>query len=54
MLMAQMMGSGNSTSTSVKQLDKDRYYRAVLNGPKAEGRKPMMVVTYSLPKSGEN
>ena len=54
MLMAQMMGGGNSTSTSVKQLDKDRYYRAVLNGPKAEGRKPMMTVTYSLPKSGEN
>ena len=54
MLMAQMMGGGNSTSTSVKQLDKDRYYRAVLNGPKAEGRKPMMSVTYSLPTSGEN
>ena len=54
MLMAQMMGSSNSSSTTVKELDKDRYYHAVLNGPSAEGRRPTMTVTYSLPKSGEN
>ena len=49
-----MYGSSSSTSTTVKQLDKDRYYRGILNGPTAEGRRPMMTVTYSLPKSGEN
>ena len=54
MLMAQMYGSSSSTSSTVKMLDKDRYYRAVLNGPAAEGRRPTITVTYSLPKSGEN
>ena len=54
MLMAQMYGSSSSTSSTVKMLDKDRYYRGVLNGPAAEGRRPTITVTYSLPKSGEN
>ena len=53
-LMQQMYGASSSTSTTVKQLDKDRYYHAVLNGPEHEGRKPMMTVTYSLPRTGEN
>ena len=53
MLMQQMYGSSSSTSTTVKQLDKDRYYRAILNGPAHPDRRPTMTVTYSLPKSGE-
>ena len=57
MLMQQMYGSMNATnSTTVKQLDKDRYYRATLNGPAYpdRDRRPMMIITYSLPKSGES
>lgn len=54
MLMQQMYGSSSSTSTTVKMLDKDRYYRAALNGPSHPERRPTLTVTYSLPKSGEN
>ena len=55
MLMQQMYGNMNaSSSTTIKTLDKDRYYRATLNGPAHPDRRPMMTVTYSLPKSGEN
>ena len=55
MMMQQMYGNMNATSsTNIKTLDKDRYYRAVLNGPAHPGRRPTMTVTYSLPKSGEN
>lgn len=55
MLMQQMYGSMNATnSKTVKQLDKDRYYRASLNGPAHPSRRPTMTITYSLPKSGEN
>ena len=57
MLMQQMYGNMNSSkSTTIKTLDKDRYYRATLNGPAYPDpdRRPMLYVTYSLPKSGEN
>ena len=57
MLMQQMYGSMYSSSSStVKLLDKDRYYRAALNGPAYPDpkRRPTLTVTYSLPKSGEN
>lgn len=54
MLMQQMYGSSSSSSTTVKLLDKDRYYRATLNGPAHPDRRPTLTVTYSLPKSGEN
>ena len=53
MLMQQMYGSSSSTSTTVKMLDKDRYYRAALNGPAHPDRRPTLTVTYSLPKSDE-
>ena len=53
-LMQQMYGSMNaSSSTTVKLLDKDRYYRAELNGPANPDRHPSMTITYSLPKTGE-
>ncbi len=55
MLMQQMYGNMNaSNSTTIKVLDKDRYYSAVLNGPAHPDRRPKMTITYSLPKSGEN
>ncbi len=48
--MAQYAYSSATTTTSDTELDKDRYYRAVLRGPKAEGNKPKLKVTYALPK----
>lgn len=44
------MSSSSSTKTSV-EMDKDRYFKAVLNGPDAEnGRVPVLKITYALPK----
>lgn len=58
-LMAQMYASMNQTTYSTTQeLDKDRYYRAILNGPAATTRDahtgklrvPTFRVTFSIPK----
>ena len=49
-LMAQYAASSATTTTSDTELDKDRYYNAVLRGPKAEGRRPKLKVTYAIPK----
>ena len=35
------------------ELDKDRFYSAVLNGPEAEGKKPQIKITFSAPMSAE-
>lgn len=48
--MAQYAYSSATTTTSDTELDKDRYYNAVLRGPKAEGRKPKLKVTFAIPK----
>ena len=49
MMLAQMMAaSQQQTYTYTQELDKDRYYRAILNGPLAE-RKPIFRVTYAFP-----
>ena len=48
--MAQYAYSSATTTTSSTELDKDRYYRAVLRGPKAEGKKPKLKVTFAVPK----
>ena len=59
MMMAQMYASMNQTTYSTTQeLDKDRYYRAILNGPAStttdpntgKPRVPMFRVTFSIPK----
>ena len=50
MMLAQMMAASSQQTYSYNQeLDKDRYYRAVLNGPAAE-RKPMFKVTFAFPE----
>ena len=49
-MMAQYAASSATSTTSDTELDKDRYYNAVLRGPKAEGRKPKLKVTYAIPK----
>lgn len=48
--MAQYAYSSATTTTSDSELDKDRYYRAVLRGPEAEGKKPKLKVTFAIPK----
>lgn len=48
--MAQYASSSATTTTSDTELDKDRYYNAVLRGPKAEGKKPKLKVTFAVPK----
>ena len=55
-MMAQMMASMNTTTSNkeyVTELDKDRFYNGVLNGPTASGAKPVFKVTFSAPKSKE-
>lgn len=49
MMLAQMMAaSEQQTYSYTTELDKDRYYKAVLNGPACE-RKPIFRVTYAFP-----
>ena len=59
MMMASLLGSMNQTTYSTTQeLDKDRFYRAILNGPAATTRDPhtgklrvpTFRVTFSIPK----
>lgn len=47
------LGSYSSEEETSVELDKDRYYLAVLNGPEADGARPKLKVTYSAPKSAE-
>ena len=50
MLNALYSGSGTTTTTT-QELDTARFYKAILNGPKADSdAKPSFVVTYSFPK----
>ena len=55
-MMAMYANSYNSSSTSTTssiELDKDRYYHGVLNGPDADGEKPRIKITFSAPKTAE-
>ena len=50
-IMMAQYASASATQTSVNtEMDKDRYYHAVLNGPTAPGRKPKLKFTYALPR----
>lgn len=52
-LLASMYNSSSTSSTrkSRVDLDKDRYFNAVLNGPESpDGRVPTMRIIYALPK----
>jgi len=50
MMLAQMMSASTQQSyTYTQELDKDRYYRAVLNGPESATRRPIFRVTYAFP-----
>ena len=51
MMLAQMYASANQQTYSyTTELDKDRYYHAVLCGPAAGGRRPSFRVTFSIPR----
>ena len=45
--------SSSSSSTSSVELDKDRYYCGILNGPEADGAKPQLKITFSVPLTAE-
>ena len=50
MMLAQMMNASSQQSYSyTTELDKDRYYCAVLCGPDSD-RKPFFRVTYAVPR----
>ena len=50
MMMAQYASAAATTSSTETELDKDRYYSAMLNGPESKGKKPVLRVTYAIPK----
>lgn len=53
MMMAQMMAAQNQTTyTTTTELDKDRYYKAVLNGPLSLSKNgvPHFLVTFAIPQ----
>lgn len=50
---AYSSSSSSSTTTYTTYMDKDRYYCAILNGPKNEGRRPKLRIIYSVPCANE-
>lgn len=56
MMMAMYASSYNTSSNekTTTELDKDRYYKATLNGPEAQsGNVPKLKITFSAPKTAE-
>ena len=50
-MYASGMNSNTNSSSSTVSLDKDRFFKAVLNAPGAtNGRTPKLKVIYSVPK----
>ena len=52
LMMAQLMNAqaNSSNTTTTTELDKDRYYRGIMNGPSAPSRQPLFRVTFSVSK----
>lgn len=48
-MMAQMASQSQTTYSTQVKLDKDRFYRASLNGPTANGDVPTLKLTFALP-----
>lgn len=55
LMMAMYSSSYNSSSTSsyTSEMDKDRFYRARLNGPQSGSAVPQLKITFSAPKTAE-
>ena len=49
MLMNALYANAGNTTTTTSTLDKDRYYKGILNGPGSD-RGPYLSVTYGIPK----
>lgn len=55
-MMAAMYGSSTTSESISRQLDKDRYYNAVLNGPDSGtelDEVPRLELTFAIPKEGQ-
>ena len=53
MMLAQMMASSSQQTYSyTTELDKDRYYKAVMNGPASNSKAgvPFFRVTFAIPQ----
>ncbi|MCQ2183437.1 MAG: DUF4270 domain-containing protein [Bacteroidales bacterium] len=50
MMMANYANQTSSYQEVQTELDRDRYYRASLNGPAFDGRVPTLKLTFSIPK----
>ena len=52
MMLSALYSSANSNEVNkTQELDKDRFYKVILNGPSApSGRVPKLKVTFSVPK----
>ena len=48
-MLAQMYSQSTTSTSTIVALDKDRFYRAALNGPAAQSRIPMLELTFALP-----
>lgn len=53
MMMASMASSYTTSDTSERTLDKERYYKGILNGPGAQGAKPSLKIVFSVPVTAE-
>ena len=49
MLLNAMYANAGNTSSTTSTLDKDRYYKGILNGPGDNG--PYLTVVYGIPKN---
>lgn len=52
-MLASSAAQSQTQKSVTRQLDKDRFYKAALNGPDAEGAVPTLKLTFSLPKKTE-
>ena len=53
MMMASMASSYTTSDTSERTLDKERFYKGILNGPGAQGAKPSIKIVFSVPVTAE-
>lgn len=52
-MLANSAAQSQTQKSVTRQLDKDRFYKAALNGPDAEGAVPTLKLVFSLPKKSE-
>jgi len=50
MMMANYASQSSTYEETQTELDRDRFYRASLNGPSSKGKTPSLKITFSVPK----